>query len=123
MPYKKIEQLPEPVRAHLPTKGQIIYKEAFNSAWDQYDEPEERRDDRTREETAHAIAWNAVKKVYVKNDQGKWVKKSEELDKDNANYRIRFFFASFLLIPFLSPDVGESCVIVSFASSATFFVF
>jgi len=78
MPYKKIEDLPEPVRNALPTRAQIIYKEAFNSAWEQYDEPEERREDRSHEETSHAVAWSAVKKVYQKNEKDEWVRKDEK---------------------------------------------
>jgi cation transport regulator len=74
MPYKKVSELPESVRDNLPMHAQEIYKEAFNSAWDQYDEPEERRGDASREETAHRVAWSAVKKQYEKSN-GKWVKK------------------------------------------------
>jgi cation transport regulator ChaB len=35
---------------------------AFNSAWDQYDEPEERRGDDSREETAHKVVWPPSRK-------------------------------------------------------------
>lgn len=73
--YKSNSELPERVRSALPEHGQEIYREAFNSAWEQYDEAEEREGDRTREETAHAVAWSAVKNVYEKNDDGRWVKK------------------------------------------------
>jgi cation transport regulator len=75
MPYKSISELPESVRESLPKHGQEIYKEAFNSAWDQYDTPEERRGDDTREETAHKVAWSAVKNSYERVDQGEWRKK------------------------------------------------
>jgi cation transport regulator len=75
MPYKSNSELPESVRKSLPEHGQDIYREAYNSAWEQYDEPEERRGGRSREETAHAIAWSAVKKEYERVTQGKWVKK------------------------------------------------
>ncbi len=76
MPYKSISQLPESVKNVLPKHAQDIYKEAFNSAWDQYDEPEERRGDASHEETAHRVAWGAVKQSYQKNDStGKWEKK------------------------------------------------
>lgn len=75
MPYKAISDLPDSVRAHLPEHGCEIYLKAFNSAWDQYDRPEERRGDDSREETAHKVAWAAVKKVYRKNDKtGGWEK-------------------------------------------------
>ena len=73
--YKSNSDLPESVRNSLPRHGQEIYREAFNSAWEQYDEPEERRGDRSREETAHAVAWAAVKKQYERVEEGKWVEK------------------------------------------------
>ncbi len=78
MVYNRNEDLPESVRNVLPDHAQEIYKDAFNSAWEQYDEPHERQGNRTREETAHAVAWNAVKKVYEKDeDSGRWVKKKD----------------------------------------------
>lgn len=73
MPYKSNAKLPESVQDNLPTHAQDIYREAFNSAWEQYDQPEERQGDASREETAHKVAWAAVKKTYHKNDQGRWV--------------------------------------------------
>lgn len=76
MPYNRLKELPDNVRDNLPEHAQEIYMEAFNSAWQQYDQPEERRGDATREETAHKVAWSAVKRVYEKDDQtGKWKKK------------------------------------------------
>jgi cation transport regulator len=65
MPYSKRSELPDSVKDNLPDHAQGIYKEAFNSAWDEYDHDEER---------AHRVAWGAVKKSYRKNDDGKWVK-------------------------------------------------
>lgn len=76
MPYKRLSELPDSVKDNLPKHAQEIYKEAYNSAWDQYDEPEERRGDASREETAHRVAWSAVKKTYEKDESsGKWKKK------------------------------------------------
>lgn len=75
MPYRTNRDLPEQVRDSLPDPAQTIYRKAFNSAWDQYASPEKRRGDADREETAHRIAWSAVKKVYEKNDKGTWVRK------------------------------------------------
>jgi cation transport regulator len=75
MPFKSDQELPEAVKKYLPEHGQHIYREAFNNAWKQYDEPHERKDDRSQEETAHAVAWSAVEKVYEKNESGEWVKK------------------------------------------------
>ena len=74
MPYTQISDLPKSVRDNLPEHAQEIYKEAFNSAWAQYDTPEERRGQASREEVAHKVAWNAVKQVYEKQN-GKWVRK------------------------------------------------
>ena len=76
MPYKTKQELPDSVKDNLPDHAQEIYKEAYNSAWDQYDKPEERRGDASREETAHKVAWAAVKREYEKdNKTGKWTKK------------------------------------------------
>jgi cation transport regulator len=74
MPYDTLEELPENVKNVLPKQAQEIYKEAYNSAWDHYEDPQDRRDDQSREETAHKVAWSAVKDVYEKKD-GKWQKK------------------------------------------------
>lgn len=64
MTYRSIRQLPRSVKDNLPKRAQEIYKEAFNSAMDQYGE----------EETAHKVAWSAVKKKY-KKEGDRWVKK------------------------------------------------
>ncbi len=73
MPYQQLEDLPESVRDNLPEHAQEIYRAAYNSAWDQYDKPEERRQGHSREETAHAVAWSAVEQKYQKDAQsGKW---------------------------------------------------
>lgn len=78
MPYTKKSTLPETVKDALPPHGEEIYKEAFNSAWDQYKDPGKRKKGGSREETAHRVAWAAVKNVYEKNEQtGTWEKKSE----------------------------------------------
>lgn len=46
--------------------------------WEQYDQPEERHDDASREETAHRVAWAAVKQSYEKDETtGKWQRKRE----------------------------------------------
>lgn len=78
MPYERIKDLPESVRENLPEHAQEIYMEAFNSAWEQYDEPEERRGGASREETAHKVAWAAVKRVYEKDEaSGRWKRKED----------------------------------------------
>jgi cation transport regulator len=60
-----ITQLPDAVKNNLPKEAQEIYKEAFNSAAEQYDE----------ESRAHRVAWSAVEQKYEKNEKGNWVKK------------------------------------------------
>ncbi len=76
MPYKSIEDLPDSVRNHLPTHAQEIYREAFNNAWEQYKDPGKRRGDASREETAHRVAWAAVKETYEKDEKtGAWRRK------------------------------------------------
>jgi cation transport regulator len=77
MPYNKLSELPDSVRDNLPKHAQEIYMKAFNSAWDQYDKPEERRGDASREETAHRVAWSAVKNDYEKGEDGNWQRKSD----------------------------------------------
>jgi cation transport regulator len=59
VPYKQITQLPDGVKNNLPKGAQEIYKEAFNSAEDQYGE----------EDRAHRVAWSAVEQKYEKNEK------------------------------------------------------
>lgn len=77
MPYKSKNDLPEQVKNNLPPHAQEIYQKAFNSAWDEYKDPEDRRADKSREGTAHAVAWSAVENKYEKQG-GEWVKKDED---------------------------------------------
>ena len=66
--YAALTDLPIGVRGNLPVQAQEIYLKAFNSAWLQYDhQPWERLGDATREETAHRVAWTAVKRDYKKD--------------------------------------------------------
>jgi cation transport regulator len=72
MPYANRKDLPENVANVLPAHAQDIYKEAFNSAWDEYKDPDDRKKGGSREETAHRVAWSAVKQKYEKGDDDKW---------------------------------------------------
>ena len=64
MPYKDLNDLPKSVLEHLPKHAQEIYRAAFNSAWDEYAQDEER---------AHKVAWSAVKNKYEKDESsGQW---------------------------------------------------
>ena len=62
VPYKMITQLPDGVKNNLPKDAQEIYKEAFNSAEEQYGE----------EGRAHRVSWRVVEQ---KNESGNWVEK------------------------------------------------
>ena len=75
MPYKNVSELPDSVKHVLPAHAQDIYKEAFNNAWDEYKDPDDRRDDAGRDEVAHRVAWAAVKNKYEKGDDDKWHEK------------------------------------------------
>jgi len=75
MPYNNRSAIPDSVRHVLPAHAQDIYLEAFNSAWEQYKDKEDRRGDDSREEVAHKVAWAAVKHQYQKGDDDKWHKK------------------------------------------------
>lgn len=75
MPYKKLSDLPEPIKEHLPKEAQKIYRATFNAAWDEYADPKSRRDDSSREEIAHKVAWSSVKKKYKKGSGDHWVEK------------------------------------------------
>lgn len=66
MPYKTIEDLPDRVKSSLPKGAQEIYLSAYNNAAEQYKDPKKRQGDATLEETAHKVAWAAVKHVYEK---------------------------------------------------------
>ncbi|MCK4669993.1 MAG: ChaB family protein [Nanoarchaeota archaeon] len=72
---KKLRDLPKGVKANLPKHAQEIYMKAYNNAWEQYKDPKKRWAGGSRKETAHRVAWNAVKKEYEKNEKGRWVKK------------------------------------------------
>lgn len=72
MPYARIDDLPASVHDNVPKHAQEIYKEAFNSAWGEYKDPDDRRGDASREETAHRVAWAAVKQKYEKGDDDRW---------------------------------------------------
>lgn len=66
MPYASNDELPAPLREHLPPHAQDIFRAAFNNAWDEY------RNRADREEVAHRVAWAAVKRRYRKSDAD-WV--------------------------------------------------
>lgn len=76
MPYRSNRGLPDSVKGSLPEHAQSIYREAFNHAWDEYKNPAKRRKGGSREETAHRVAWAAVKGKYKKRGD-RWVTKEK----------------------------------------------
>ncbi len=69
MPYEELDDLPDSVKRNLPKHAQEIYRAAYNSAEEEYDE-EDRR---------HRVAWAAVKDKYEKDEEsGEWVAKGDE---------------------------------------------
>jgi len=62
LPYASVDDLPSSVRSHLPPHAREIYLAAFNNAWTEYDGDSPAR----REQTAHRVAWAAVKRKYLK---------------------------------------------------------
>ncbi|MFA6041641.1 MAG: ChaB family protein [Methylophilus sp.] len=77
MVYSGVRELPEAVRTKLPLRAQKIYQAAFNTAWDNYRDPED-REGGSREETAHKVAWSAVKHKYYKKENNRWALKVGE---------------------------------------------
>jgi cation transport regulator len=69
MPYRTNDDLPPPVRNHLPPHAQDIYREAFNHAYASHEA------DMRQEEIAHRTAWAAVKRSYVKRGD-RWIASS-----------------------------------------------
>lgn len=72
MPYRSNRDLPDNVKDNLPEQAQAIYREAFNHAWKEYEKPAKRRLGGSREETAHRVAWAAVKGKY-KRQGNRWI--------------------------------------------------
>ena len=75
MPYDALSAPPDSVRDVLPKHAQEIYHAAYNSAWDEYKDPYARRDDASREEVSHRVAWAAVGNTYEKGNDGTWYTK------------------------------------------------
>ena len=76
MPYSSKDDLPDSVKHVLPEHAQDIYQAAFNNAWQEYADASERQDGSDREETAHKVAWSAVKQKYDKTESGSWEEKA-----------------------------------------------
>jgi cation transport regulator len=72
MPYQNKSELPASIQNHLPEHAQEIYLSAFNNAWEEYKDRSQRKSKSSREQTAHKVAWAAVKQKYIKK-KGQWV--------------------------------------------------
>jgi cation transport regulator len=69
--YESIQDLPDIVRDVLPERAQELYLEAFNEAWEEYDE--EKTSEMSQESVANREGWAAVRKEYTHDDKtGKW---------------------------------------------------
>lgn len=66
MPYKTNTDLPANVAGVLPGRAQTIWRSAFNSALEKYGS----------EDRARRVAWDAVRKKYVKSDGGNWTRRN-----------------------------------------------
>lgn len=75
MPYQTRDDLPASVRHVLPEHAQDIFKDAFNNAIKEYQNPDKRRDNSNPETIAFRVAWAAVEKVYHKETDGHWERK------------------------------------------------
>lgn len=68
------EELPDSVRNNLPTRAQVIYREAYNEAWSRFSYLASRPKGQTlRDENAHRAGWRAVRAQYKRRD-GRWVR-------------------------------------------------
>ena len=76
MPYASNQDLPAPVRRALPWEAQVIFRKAFNRAFEQH---------HGDEATAFRIAWGAVKRDYDKIE-GHWLPSTtaEELAQESC---------------------------------------
>jgi cation transport regulator len=72
MPYRTNSELPDGVKDNLPEHAPDIYRDAFNAGYDDYEDPDKRRAGPDREETAHAVAWAALRNKYEKGNDDRW---------------------------------------------------
>ena len=75
MPYDNVNDLPASVRDNLPMHAREVYLAAFNNAWEEYKNAEDRKGSASREEVAHKVAWSAVKIKYEKTTDRSWKSK------------------------------------------------
>jgi cation transport regulator len=84
MEYESIQDLPETLRDILPDRAQEIYLEAFQEAWDDYEDWQGGEMD--RHSVAHERAMVEVKKEYVEDEEtGVWHRKGEEPEEQDKD--------------------------------------
>ena len=80
MPYEKTTDLPKTLQETMPKGAQEIYIEAYNQAFEEYEEG--RGGEAGQEAVAHRDAMHAVNEQYVHDSEtGKWHRKGEEAEK------------------------------------------
>lgn len=62
MPYDSVSDLPASVRDNLPKHAQEVYMAAYNNAWEEYKNAQDRKGGASREETAHKLLGMASKR-------------------------------------------------------------
>lgn len=79
MLYQHIDELPNNVRAYLPTDAREVYLKAFNCALQEYaNKVTQWAEFERAEAVAHKVAWSAIKDRYEKNpESGFWYKKTQ----------------------------------------------
>ena len=81
MEYQNVNDLPPTIRDVLPEGAQKLYLDAYNRAWQEYDE--DAAIGQSRGTLAHQQGWVAVRHEYVQDQgTGLWHRRGEIEDKD-----------------------------------------
>lgn len=80
MTYETIEDIPDTLREALPEEAQKLYLDAYQGAWEGYDE--KMGGEMDRDSVAHRQGMYAVHQEYVQHDDGKWYPNDEVPDEE-----------------------------------------
>lgn len=85
MRYETVNDIPQTTRELLPPdeEAQKIYLEAYNKAWDNYDE-ETSPGEQSRETTAHRDGWAALNRAYEQDAEGNWYPQGEKPGQEES---------------------------------------
>jgi cation transport regulator len=74
MHYDSESDLPDTVRNQLPADAQTVFRTAYNAAWETYSEEPIDPDvpKPGRHETAQQEAWNSVRALFERQENGEW---------------------------------------------------